>query len=479
MKTKLLWTVLLFVFIFHASGVGHAQTTHLRSPENQADYIFITDSVFVDSLLPLVQYRAAQGFITKLVLLRDIYSEFKDDTLSDQEAIRHFTSYAMEYWSDPKPQYFLLVGDVDIVPSYRVRSRLAPIEYYSDTLSMDNRYAINLYQTDNLPDVALGRLPVSNNAQLSTVIHKIIRFETNLTRNNYPIDFLGISDSLSLFSNFMEDFIQSELPEYYQWTHINRASSPGHQGRKEIMSVLNQGSFFVTFYGHGSPFIWADSSFFTATDIDSLHPSNLPSIIILGSCSQRFDIPDSLTIVEKFLFLPQGGSVLSISANGIVYSGTDQEFLDHFYQELFAHPTHRVGEIMQTAFTQCFITNEPDDNFLRFTLLGDPALKLPDDVVTGLRQIVASPPQEFTLFQNFPNPFNEATRIRFTLARAGQVKITVHNTLGQQVAVLKSAHLSAGVHTFIWHPRQLPSGIYFIRMEFQQKTEVIRTLLLK
>ncbi len=472
--------IVSIISILIAFGQNNAQSESLRSPDNQANYIFITDTLFADSLLPLVQYRSSKGLNTRLVFLEQIYSEFKTDTLSAQEAIRRFTSYTLEYWRDPKPQYFLLVGDVNIVPSYRIRSRLAAIEPFSDTLSMDSRYAVNLYQADNHPDAAIGRLPVTNNTQLSRIIRKIIDFETHLTRSSYSTDFLGITDSQPAFENMMNDLIQTDLPESYRCVRISRqTNSPYQGGRNEIISALNQGGLFLTYLGHGFPFIWADSSFFTAADIDSVRSSGRPSIMVLGACAQRFDIPDSLTIIEKFLFMPHGGSVLSIAPNGLTFNSVNQELIDRFYTELFRNPTHTVGEIMQTALLQCPVSDEPDDYFLRFTLLGDPALALPADVVTGIRQIAASPPREFTLFQNFPNPFNGATRIRFTLARAGHVKITAHNTLGQQVAVLKSAHLSAGAHAFIWHPRQLPSGIYFIRLEFQQKTAVIRTLLLK
>jgi hypothetical protein len=55
-------------------------------------------------------------------------------------------------------------------------------------------------------------------------------------------------------------------------------------------------------------------------------------------------------------------------------------------------------------------------------------------------------PQGFTLEQNFPNPFNPATEIRFTLAEAGPVSLVVFNTLGQEVRVLAEGQLQAGSH---------------------------------
>jgi hypothetical protein len=74
------------------------------------------------------------------------------------------------------------------------------------------------------------------------------------------------------------------------------------------------------------------------------------------------------------------------------------------------------------------------------------------------------------LNQNFPNPFNPATTIPFSVAQAGDVKLVVYNTLGQEVRTLVNNYKLAGEYSVKWDGRdnvgrEVASGIYVYRME--------------
>ncbi len=60
-------------------------------------------------------------------------------------------------------------------------------------------------------------------------------------------------------------------------------------------------------------------------------------------------------------------------------------------------------------------------------------------------------PTEFSLEQNYPNPFNPTTKIQFSLPVNSDVKLTVYNMLGQEVATLLNEQKSAGTHTLQWN----------------------------
>lgn len=70
-------------------------------------------------------------------------------------------------------------------------------------------------------------------------------------------------------------------------------------------------------------------------------------------------------------------------------------------------------------------------------------------------------PGAFTLFQNFPNPFNSSTTIRYDLETSARVSLTVVNTLGQVVAHLVDETQHPGVHTVRWTPAGNTPGVYF------------------
>ncbi len=74
-------------------------------------------------------------------------------------------------------------------------------------------------------------------------------------------------------------------------------------------------------------------------------------------------------------------------------------------------------------------------------------------------------PEQFTLFQNFPNPFNPSTSIKFSIPVDSNVKLKLFNMLGQEVAELLNSEISAGIHHIDFNASSLSSGTYFYVLE--------------
>lgn len=93
-------------------------------------------------------------------------------------------------------------------------------------------------------------------------------------------------------------------------------------------------------------------------------------------------------------------------------------------------------------------------------------------------------PETFALSQNFPNPFNAATSIRYTLGEPGMVRLSVFNCLGQHARTLVSASQPAGTYVVTWdgrnaQGRELGSGVYFYRLDVGDREQCKKMLLLK
>jgi len=97
--------------------------------------------------------------------------------------------------------------------------------------------------------------------------------------------------------------------------------------------------------------------------------------------------------------------------------------------------------------------------------------------VTAQAREVALYSQNYILLQNFPNPFNPATQIIYSLPEAGMVDLSVYNVYGQLVARLVNELQSAGSHTAVWQARGAGSGVYWIHLQ-AGKVRVMRKCLL-
>lgn len=84
--------------------------------------------------------------------------------------------------------------------------------------------------------------------------------------------------------------------------------------------------------------------------------------------------------------------------------------------------------------------------------------------VLGVRPAAAARPDEYALMQNFPNPFNGSTDIRYRVTDLRHVSVKVYDILGREVATLVDGITPPGEHTVSWDPGDRSSGIYYCRM---------------
>lgn len=99
-------------------------------------------------------------------------------------------------------------------------------------------------------------------------------------------------------------------------------------------------------------------------------------------------------------------------------------------------------------------------------LVRDGELSLANASITKLILTITSEsplPKEFSLEQNFPNPFNPTTQIRYNLPKLSHVQLTIYNVLGQVVERLVDVNQEAGRYVKAWAP-SVASGVYYCRL---------------
>jgi len=112
-----------------------------------------------------------------------------------------------------------------------------------------------------------------------------------------------------------------------------------------------------------------------------------------------------------------------------------------------------------------------------------------DTLITGINSLVktstavhsvsGNEPKMFALGQNYPNPFNPTTTIQYQIPIASNVSLKVYDMLGRDVAVLVNENKIAGYYTSTFDARNMPSGIYFYKMNAGNYSTVKKLILMK
>ena len=86
---------------------------------------------------------------------------------------------------------------------------------------------------------------------------------------------------------------------------------------------------------------------------------------------------------------------------------------------------------------------------------------------------------DFVLEQNFPNPFNPTTTIGFGIPEKANVRISILNILGEEIKILLNEEKEAGYHSIDFDASDLPSGVYFYKIQNGNFIDTKKMILLK
>ena len=85
----------------------------------------------------------------------------------------------------------------------------------------------------------------------------------------------------------------------------------------------------------------------------------------------------------------------------------------------------------------------------------------------------------FTMKSLYPNPFNPVTKLSYDVEKAGNLRISVYNLLGQEVEELFNDYQSFGSHSLIWNASNMASGVYYLNIELNGQSETNKVMLIK
>ena len=120
------------------------------------------------------------------------------------------------------------------------------------------------------------------------------------------------------------------------------------------------------------------------------------------------------------------------------------------------------------------------NSFENIVLASGDAQQIEYTVIEKYDEQIEISPDDYQLYSLYPNPFNPSLNIYFSTATPGKTNIAIYNSNGQEVGnVLRNEYLQSGNYNFSWDAGNNPSGLYFVKLESQNFTQVKKALFLK
>ena len=346
----------------------------------KTEYLIITPPEFSDGAIALGRFRsegnAVTTFATTVVNVEDIYRAYTGGSLSPI-AIRNYIAYA--YSVCPELKYVLLVGSghydyrgfdkklaKNFIPPYEQEDNVT--EDFFAVLDSGEYVRYGKYELD----VAVGRLPVNNAAELSNYIEKakdyemVGRFDHSEWRKTI---LLSADDAKNGFvvdrtqhTNLQEqvaraiDSLVDELDfrwnqkKVYLLDYEEDAAGQKKTATEDFLNILNQGALMTTYFGHGSKTDWAAEGLLKPSYLSRISNKSRYTILNSFSCTVgRFDEGFTRSLSEEFVIAPSAGSIVSVGAARETFAAFNEDFGRNFMFDLLRNDGITVGEAFKRA----------------------------------------------------------------------------------------------------------------------------------
>ena len=370
----------------------------------QTDYLIVVHPSLRSQADRLAELHRAKGLSVLVVEPSLIYNEFSSGQ-RDITAIRWFAKLLYDkYQGDDQLKYLLLFGDgtydnritstyknPNLIPTYQSINSLNQSEtYVSDDYFgfMDN--GEGTAESGDRVDIGIGRLPVQNIQQATTVVNKIELYMSN--KNCTPwknsIAFIGDDEDSNRHmkdANILANKVMTEQPNmvvskilFDAYQQVTLSSGPSYPDVNQLIDkTIEQGVVILNYSGHGGETNLSDEKVITMTGIKNYSNLNNLPLWVTATCEfSRFDLMDFTTAGEEVLLNNKGGGIGLFTTTRLVYSNANLEINRNFYNYAFRlnedGTKNRLGDIFRLTKK----VTGTGANKRKFSLLGDPALEL-------------------------------------------------------------------------------------------------------
>jgi uncharacterized repeat protein (TIGR01451 family) len=360
-----------------ALNVPELETPRLAANlDRPAEYLIISHPDFIDGLQPLVNARKAQGLTVGVVDVTGLYARYTDG-IFDPQAIKQHIAFAAKSLG---AKYILLVGgdtfdyrgylgtkSTSFIPSLYAPSGVVSF------LPADPLYAD--LNSDNVPDLAIGRFPVRTKAELETMIQKTLAY----SRKDYGRTALFAADKFDGRVSYkaISDALAGSLPADWPVKKAYLDDTSVNEAFVQLNNEMNKGTAMVTFTGHSGPSVWTFNNLFNAQHAAALTNAGRPFVAVQWGCWNTYYVdPVKNSLMSGLLLSGDRGAAAVFGATTLT-SYRSEELLAKLLTPRLVTPGMTIGQAMQEAKLE-LAQSRPElvDVMLGWTLLGDPALTI-------------------------------------------------------------------------------------------------------
>ena len=239
---------------------------------------------------------------------------------------------------------------------------------------------------DDLPDVAVGRIPANTLSEANDAVNKIITYDESVRLQAWQRQVIFIADRIDPaagdFWHLSDDIILGYTPpdQIAQRIYLGSTEVPtATAARTAIADAINAGAFMVQFTGHGAPQWWSKEKFWRVADVPQLTNTTMLPVIMSFNCMDGFFIYSSSAyqgLAETMVRYSTGGSVAAIAPSGEGLASDQSAFRKILMDTMFKDGVQELGRGLLVAkkYVQSYGMNYYT---YEMNLFGDPALRLP------------------------------------------------------------------------------------------------------
>ncbi len=365
----------------------------------RADYVIIVEDSLREALEQFVEHREQSGYNVAVYSYSQIVDEFGFGYRTP-DAIKNFL-YQLS--TNTPISHVLLVGGHTYDYLNRSNAAVAPVNFipafYRSSSDLIHATPTDLpfvdFNDDGAPELAIGRWPVRDADELSTIIRKTIAFDTASEDGTFGRGsaqkalLVAEREDNGMYKNINAAFAQRIGAQAHDgtvvqpWTQIGfvnvddydaTAGDANAQARADIIEYLNAGQKLTMFTGHGSAIRWSKQNLFTTESISALQNANTPTAIITLACyTTYYESLETNTLAHQFMF-SEGGAALLIGAPMLGETLEIRSIITDILDQSMQGNT--VGEAVRAALAQSIAGGDTFKTTSNWSLLGDPALRL-------------------------------------------------------------------------------------------------------